>query len=350
LKVIDSLGHGFQAVARRWWLLLIPILLDTLFWLGPRISVQDLAQEAIKTLETELTALPAQGLDEWFGVLSEALNQAATEYNALSGLRVGMLGVPSLLIWGGAQLGSPSAYEGLWVSFLRTIDMADLLAAIPRASFALPVVWEVGSEGIWLLLVLGLSLLGTAVGSIYLTHVWQSTGPDLERPLFWVRAGKLGVRFVLFWLLRALVLALLGIPFVFAIALISMLSAQLALLFASIALGLATWLSFYGTFVLNAMIVNDAPVLRAIWNSIGVVLRNFWPTLWLFILINLIGGGLTILWQQVSHGAWTGLAIIANAYVGTSLIAASLLFYQDRYVRWQEAVAELLAKQGKQTT
>jgi hypothetical protein len=129
-----------------------------------------------------------------------------------------------------------------------------------------------------------------------------------------------------------------------------MLSPELALLFASIALGLATWLSFYGTFVLTAMIVNDAPVLRAIWNSIGVVLRNFWPTLWLFILINLIGGGLTILWQQVSHGVWTGLAIIANAYVGTSLIAASLLFYQDRYMRWQEAVAELLAKQGKQTT
>jgi hypothetical protein len=261
-----------------------------------------------------------------------------------------MLGVPSLLIWGGAQLGSPSAYEGLWVSFLRTIDMSDLLAAIPRASFALPWVWEVGNEGVWLLLVFGLSLLGTALGSIYLTHVWQGTGPDLERPPFWVRVGKLGVRFVLFWLLRALVLALLGIPFVFAIALVSMFSPQLALLFASIALGLATWLSFYGTFVLTAMIVNDAPVLRAIWNSIGVVLRNFWPTLWLFILINLIGGGLTILWQQVSHGVWTGLAIIANAYVGTSLIAASLLFYQDRYMRWQEAVAELLAKQGKQTT
>ena len=101
---------------------------------------------------------------------------------------------------------------------------------------------------------------------------------------------------------------------------------------------------------LAAMVVNDAPVLRAIWNSVGVVLRNFWSTLWLFVLINLIGGGLTILWQQVSHGAWTGLAIVGNAYVGTSLIAASLLFYKDRYMRWQEAVAELLAKQGKQTT
>ena len=350
MKVIDSLGQGFQSVARRWWVILIPILLDTLLWLGPRISVQDLAQEAIQTFEAEIATLPTEGLDEWFGVLSEALNQAAIEYNTLSGLRIGMLGVPSLLIWGGAQLGSPSAYEGLWVSFLRTIDMSDLLIAVPRASFALPGVWQVQGEGTWLLMMLGLGLLGTAIGSIYLTSVWQDTHSDPERPPFWARAGKLGVRFVLFWLLRALVLALLSIPFALALVLVSMLNPQLALIFASITLGLATWLSFYGTFVLTSMLVNDAPILRAIWNSIGVVLRNFWPTLWLFILINLIGGGLTILWQQVSHGAWTGLAIVANAYVGTSLIVASLLFYEDRYTRWQEALAEMLAKQGTQTT
>jgi hypothetical protein len=337
-------------VARRWWLILIPVLLDTLLWVGPRISVQNLAQEAIRTFETELAALPSEELDEWFDVLSQALHQAASEYNALAGLRVGMLGVPSLLIWGGAQLGSPSAYEGLWVSFLRTIDMSDLLAPVSRAAFAFPAIWEIRNEGTWLLLVLGLSLVGTAIGGLYLTLLWQGTEPDLERRPFLSRVGKLSMRFILFWLLRAVVLAVLGIPFVLALALIGMLSPDLALLFASISLGLATWLSFYGTFVLTAMIVNDASVLRAIWNSIGVILRNFWPTLWLFILINLIGGGLTILWQQISHGAWTGLAIVGNAYVGTSLIAASLLYYQDRYLRWQEAVAELLAKQGKQTT
>jgi hypothetical protein len=350
LKVIDTLGHGFQSVARRWWLILIPILLDSFLWLGPQVSVQNLAQEAIQTFEVELSALPAEGLDEWFDILAEALEEASARYNTLSTLRVGMLGVPSLLIWGGARLGSPSAYEGLWVSFLRTINMSDMLLTVPRAEFAYPAVWQVQQQGTWLLLVFGLSLLGIAIGSIYLTTLWPNAEGDAERPPFWARVGKLGLRFLLFWLLRALVVALLGIPFVFALALLNLMSPELALLFASITLGLATWLSFYGTFVLASMVVNDATVLRAIWNSIGVVLRNFWPTLWLFILINLIGGGLTILWQQISHGAWTGLAIVGNAYVGTSLIAASLLFYQDRYTSWQEALAELLAKQEKQTT
>jgi hypothetical protein len=230
------------------------------------------------------------------------------------------------------------------------MDMPDLLLSVPRATFAFPTVWQVQGQGAWLLLALGLSVLGIAIGSVYLTALWPESEHAPKPPSFWGRVGKLGVRFVLFWLLRALVLALLGVPFIFALALLSLLSPELAMLFASITIGLATWLSFYGTFVLAAMVVNDAPVLRALWNSIGVVLRNFWATLWLFILINLIGGGLTILWQQISRGAWTGLAIVGNAYVGTSLIAASLLFYQDRYARWQEALAELLAKQGKQAT
>jgi hypothetical protein len=343
------LGHGFQSVARRWWLILIPILLDAFLWLGPYISVQELVQEAVQTFENELAALPTEELDEWFDVLGTALNEASADYNTLSALRIGMLGVPSLLIQVG-RLGSPSAYEGLWVSFLQTIDMPDLLLAIPRADFAVSATWQVQGQGTWLLLFLGLSALGIVIGCTYLTTLWPDPEPAPEHPSFWSRVSKLGVRFLLFWLLRALVLALLGVPFLFALALLNLISVQLTLLFASITLGLAKWLSFYGTFVLAAMIVNDAPVLRALWNSIGVVLRNFWPSLWLFVLINLIGGGLTILWQQISRGAWTGLAIVANAYVGTSLIAATLLFYQDRYTRWQEALAELLAKQGKQAT
>jgi len=360
LKVIDALGHGFQTVARRWWLILIPVLLDALLWMGPSISVQELAQEAIATFEGELAALPAEGGDLWLTEVGETLGQAMAEYNVFSALRVGMLGIPSLLIWGSARLGALSSYEGMWVWFLQILNLPDLLDAVPRAPFALPAVWQVQSEGIWLLLTLGFSLLGTAIGCIYLTSLnpASSSRDDeeeddeaaLQRPSFWARVGKLAARFVLFWLLRTVVLVLLGIPFVLALGLLSMISGQLMLLFASITIGLFLWLSFYGTFVLAAMVVNDVSVLRAIWNSIGVVLRNFWSTLWLFILINLISGGLTILWQQVSHGAWTGLAIIGNAYIGTSLIAASLLYYQDRYTRWQEALAELLAKQREQAT
>jgi hypothetical protein len=110
-------------------------------------------------------------------------------------------------------------------------------------------------------------------------------------------------------------------------------------------ISLMTWVSFYGVFVVAALSVNQVSIWRAIWNSFNVVLRNYWSTLGLFILINLIGGGLTLLWQQFSTGSWlTFLGIVGNAYVGTGLVTASLIFYQDRYTRWQELVAELLRR------
>jgi hypothetical protein len=336
-------------VSRRWWLILIPVLLDTLLWLGPQISIQELVQDAVRTFETELASASTEDIDEWFQVFEESLLQAVQEYNSLSALRVGMLGLPSLLIWGGAGLGTPSIYEGLWVSFLRLLDMPDLLIRVPDALFVDSAVWQLQSQGHWFLLNIGLTLLGVVVGCIYLTALWHGICGTEERRPFWPQAGRLGRRFVVFWVLRALVLVFLAIPFALIFAFLSALDMGLALLFTSITLGLATWLSFYGNFVLAAMVVNDAPVGRAIWNSIGVVLRHFWSTLWLFALINLIGGGLTILWQQLSQGSWsTWLAIVGNAFVGTSLIAASMLYYQDRYASWQEALAELLAKQQDQ--
>jgi len=348
LSVIDSLGKGFEVVARRWWLILIPVLLDTFLWLGPKAAVEDLVQETVTALRTELADLPAEGAGNWSEILDVLEQDVVPRYNAFTALRVGTLGIPSLITWGGARLGSPSAYEALWVSLLGILDMPELLVAVSDADFIRPLVWQIGNELTWLLLALSLTAIGIAVGSAYLTAISRSVSED-ESPLpFWQHALRLGANVVLFWVLRAIVLVVLGVPFFLLTWALSLISPGLALLFGTVVLGLATWASFYAIFTIAALAVNRATLLQALWNSFSVVLRSFWPTLWLFVLINLIGGGLTILWQQLSTGSWwTWLAIVGNAYVGTSLVAASLLFYQDRYTRWRRAIAELLSRQGQ---
>jgi hypothetical protein len=348
LGVIESLSKGFQIVSRHWWLILIPVLLDAFLWLGPQASIQTIVLETMETLDAELAGIPGEEMGDWFPTLRGALEEAAARYNTFSMLRVASLGVPSLTIWGGALLGSPSIYETLWVYFLRTTNMSDMLIAVHDADFLSAPVWQVGEQGIWLLLSAGSTLVGVLIGCIYLTFIARSLSSPEESWAFWPRTWRLGKRFVFFWILRALVLLMLGIPLVLTFALLIALNTGLALLFTSIALGMATWLSFYGAFIIASMVVNDTGVGRAILNSINVVLRNFWPTLWLFILINLIGGGLTILWQQLSRGSWwTWIAIVGNAYISTSLVTASLLFYRDRYTSWQQALTELLAQQSR---
>ena len=345
MTVIDSLSKGFQVVRQRWWILLIPILVDTFLWLGPQASVHDMFQKTAQLVEAQLAELPAQDTGELLELLDVVVNQILPEYNAFSALRVSILGVPSLLSWNGtARLGAPSIYETLWVTFLGLVDIPDLLVLVTRAKFVPDVVWQIPNAAAWLGVNLGLNALGVVLGSLYLTALSRGIGAEREDSRFWICALRLCGHVVLFWVLRAVVIAVLGIPFLGIVALLSMLSPVLGILLGTIVLGLVTWASFYGIFMVASLVLDGTTVWRALWNSFGVVLRSFWPTLWLFVLINLIGGGLSILWQQFSTGRWwTWVAIAGNADVGTSLVAASLLFYQDRYTRWRERLAEVLA-------
>jgi hypothetical protein len=348
LGVIDSLGKGFQAVARHWWLILIPVLLDSFLWLGPRASVAELAQRTWQVLEVDTSQVSSQDVADLMTGLQTAVKEVIPRYNAFTMLRVGALGVPSLIVWAGAQLNSPSMYEALWISFLGLTDMPDLMVSVSDPSFLHAVVWQLRSGWGLLLASLLLSGGGIAIGSFYLASISHNLRGENDDWAFWPRVWKLGGRFLLFWVLRAALLVLLGVPMLAIFSVLSLLSPGLAVLFSTVVLGMGTWLSFYGVFFTASLVMNNSSVWRAIWNSVSVVLRNFWSTLWLFVLINLIGGGLTILWQQLTTGSWwTWIAIAGNAYVGTSLVAGSLLFYQDRYNRWQQAIAELLASRSK---
>ncbi len=50
LGLIDTLSSGFKVVQRRPWLILPPILLDLWLWLGPRWSIQPLADSLLRLL------------------------------------------------------------------------------------------------------------------------------------------------------------------------------------------------------------------------------------------------------------------------------------------------------------
>ena len=47
LGVIDSLGHGLQAVVTHLPLLILPLLLDLFLWLGPQLSIAPLLSQAL---------------------------------------------------------------------------------------------------------------------------------------------------------------------------------------------------------------------------------------------------------------------------------------------------------------
>jgi hypothetical protein len=350
LGVIDSLTKGFQSVHRHWWVLLVPILLDAFLWVGPHASVEQLAQGILRDLEADIRTLPSppeEGAD--LGELLETVeSEVIPRYNGFSALRVGILGVPSLMAWQGARFGSSSSYETLWITFLLMMDMPDLLVAVSDATFVRVPVWQISSGLVWLLTILSVTVAGIVIGSSYITSISRSLDEETAVDPFWQRMTKFGARFALFWVLRVVLLVAAGVPLGAIVLAMGALLPWLGYFLGMLVLSLLTWVSFYGVFIIAALAVNNVSIWRAIWNSFNVVLRNYWPTLGLFILINLIGGGLTILWQQLSTGSWlTFVGIVGNAYVGTGLVTASFLFYRDRYTRWQEMIAELLRQRQR---
>ncbi len=349
LSIIDSLSKGFQTIGRHWWVILVPVVLDMFLWVGPQISIAPIIDRAAGILlETDLIAEAWAEVPDLADTLRSLFDDIAEQYNLFSLARIKTVGMPSLLVWGGAGLNLPSAYEVIWVYFIQMIDLPDLLVSVSRATFLTAQIWYIQNEGLWLIAALAIVGIGLVISTIYITLISDSlAGPD-TLGAFWRRVTRLSGRILLFWLVKIIALIVLGLPFSLLISLVSLFSPNLAFLFSVSGMGALAWFSFYGVFFVASLVINNVSIWHALWNSLNVVLRNFWPTLWLFILINLIGGGLTILWQQLSRGSWlTVVGIVGNAYVGTSLLAGSLIFYQDRYTRWRESVAEILNQKEK---
>ena len=336
LGIIHSLSGGFDAITKRIWLISIPVLLDLYLWIGPRLSIYPLVKRALS-----LVALPPNASPEELLVLTETkglLAQASQSFNAFSFLIIKKLGMPSLI--------SPNP----WLETLGiTLNISRLVTfQVPEASFVswpLPVI-EVRSEFLFVGLYILLSLVGMLIGCFYLGLIAQEVRDNqanvahvLQRVwIWWAR-----VALIAFLIIMALLV--LGIPLLVMVALVSLLSKNLAQLIGNFivisSLWVGIWFYIYLFFFVNALILNDAGILRALWNSFSVVRRNFWSTIGLMLLMALIGAGFSIIWRMLSTSSWgTLLAIVGNAYIGSGLAAASFIFYRDRYVAWQEELAD----------
>jgi hypothetical protein len=285
-------------------------------------------------------ALPSNASPEELLALTELsglLEQASQSFNAFSFLVIRKLGMPSLI--------SPNP----WLETLGiTLNISRLVTfQAPEASFLsrpLPAI-EVGSESVLLGVYILLSLLGMLIGCSYLGFIAQevrdarmNVAHILRRLWVW------WARVVMMVLLFFMGLLMLGIPLLVIVALLSLLSRNLAQLVGNFifisSMWIGIWIYIYLFFFVNALIFNDTGILRAIWDSFNVVRRNFWSTIGFMLVIGLIGAGFSIIWRMLTTNPWgTLLAIVGNAYIGSGLAAASFTFYRDRYVAWQEELA-----------
>jgi len=292
--------QGFNIAATNVHLILLPVMLDVLLWLSPRLGVAQLLTPTLGELAALiLKAVPAdkvEAVTQYFAQSQADLEQL----NLLSQLSTFPVGVPTLLPltdFKSAPYGTP-----------LTIQLGGVLPLVGGAVFFIIVGW--------------------LLGSLYFGAVARVASDSAEP--FSLRTS---VRH--FIQVAALSLLLLGLTLL-VVTPGSLLAS--ALMFT--APMLAQFLMFFTIFMVVWLIIpllfsplgiftHQMNAITALLNS-WRLMRFYLPTGGMFIMIAaVLGLGLDMLWRVPGTASWLlVVGILGHAFIYTALIAAAFVFFR----------------------
>ncbi|MEZ4646202.1 MAG: hypothetical protein R3E31_26355 [Chloroflexota bacterium] len=295
--VFATIAAGFDLATKHFWLILIPVFLDSFLWLGPRLSLRLLLEQMAGLWQQE-GAMAAMG---------EQLMLLAPRTNLFTSLSVPLFGVPVLMA-----------------------------GASPEMTPLTPLVWELDS--IWTMsgLFLLLSVVGLLLTAVYLTLIARTIQTDKTAP--GMPAGQMAGRILFVWLRLigvALVfiffMMLLYIPLALLSMVVSLLSASIGLLVLLIGPLLVVWVVLACYFVPQGLVVYGRSPVQALLTSLQLIRYHGQTAMGLILAVVIIGGVLDQFLVLMEDGSWiTFISILAHAFISTALIAATFIYYRDR--------------------
>ena len=316
--VIESLGKGFETVTSRTFLILIPVVLDFFLWLGPQLSVAPLVDQTAKSLEIQLSATDAP--DQSRQLLQEFLAEAGQSLNVFGLLSTAPLGIPSLMV-----------AETSTISPIGTATVINL-----------------SSYSSLITVTIVLNLIGLMLGATYFGLIAQQVLPEDQRWsesdlisgvwLNWMRLTGLALSIIV-------ALLLFSAPAFLLSSLLGLLHPALSFITSTLAIIASMWVLFLLAFSMHGIVLRGCQIKRAIIDSVQLVSRNMPAAAALLTIALLITWGLGYLWTIPDSDSWfliIGLA--GHAFITTGLVAASFIFYQDRY-RWGREMQDWLKHQ-----
>lgn len=297
--VWQTIAAGFDLTARHFWLVLLPALLDSFYWLGPRLSLRPLVEQFVALLPAD----PAiAGITEQFITL-------APRTNLFTSLSVPVLGLPALMV-GAAPLETPLPTQ----------------------------VVELESLGLWLGLFLLFSLVGLLLTAVYFTLIAQEVGrkPDQIARLSFrnlvTRVVRLWGKLVGLTLAVILLAFLVYVPLIPLSLVLGLVSALLSAFVLMTGPVLILWLIIYLFFTPHGLALNGRSFLQSVSESVYLVRAHLFSVVGLMMILFLGRNILATVLLLADDGSWLTLAsILGHAFVMTSLVAATFIYYRDRY-------------------
>lgn len=318
--IIGSLRAGFDVVSSHVWLILLPILLDSFLWLGTRFSVGEmystLVGELLEALKTR--PLPAEEVK----LLTDSV-ESFSRFNWLSWTRTFPVGIPSL------EAFTIPANDSLLIPFgLREVIQLDSIWSL------------LGWSGL-------LTLIGWIGGSMYFRWVSMAVLGKDEAGIGILRAIFQTIVISLVWMVCLLIVLM---PVMLIVGLAGLFSATLANGLLFVILLLSYWLVVPFFFMPHGIFARKQNALYSLYSSVWLT-RFTLPTSGLFVFTAfLLTRGLNFLWSVPESESWMRLVgISGHAFISTTLLAASFVYYRDMNAWLQTVFAQLQQKQGVPT-
>jgi hypothetical protein len=319
---MGSLRAGFDAVSSHVWLILLPFLLDTLLWLGPRLSISRLAGPFFElAFDQARTTVTSPGDLQRFADYQATFLEVMERFNLLS-----LLGKLQLF----------------------PIGISSLL------SQTMPVDTPIGSQGVVQIssipalfgLIVLFTIAGWILGGLYFRSVsgivLGQAGPDGR-----ISGSRAVVQALLLSFVWLFGLVMVIIPVMLILTVLTLISPLLASGAILVVLLFSFWLLVPLFFTPHGIFVRRQNAFYSIFTSLRMA-RFTLPTSGLFVLcVFLLSTGLNYLWSVPPDDSWMlFVGIAGHAFIRTALLAASFVYYRDMNVWLQRVFEQLQPKQG----
>jgi len=301
-SLVKTLLAGFDVISNQIGLILFSISLDLLLWFGPKIRLEVLTRSFLDWI-TLNPNLRSPEMSELMESNRQMLVLLAERLNLVSLMRTFPVGVPSLMI-----------------------------ARAPTENpLGAPIAWQISSPLALIVIIALLTILGLFMGTLYFTLVAQAA---LHGKTEWLQAMKRSpwnfiqvILLSMFWL--GILIGIM-IPLSCLLPFILFNEATIGR-FVLIGFGIVlVWLLFPLIFAPHGIFANHIPM----WNSVlqGARITRFaLPSAGLFFLsVIILSEGMDLLWNVPLDSSWLiMIGIIGHAFVTTSLLASSFIYYRE---------------------
>jgi hypothetical protein len=300
-KLFATLIKGFNIVASRVYLILIPVLVDLVLWLGPKLRIKSLFMPALQDLTSNMLKISPKELIETIKAMNSIWSTVLDQFNLFVVIRTIPIGVPSLI----ARESSTSSP----LKFTSILEAPSLQAGM--AVFGL------------------LLFVGFFLGTVYFNMISRFSNPEPEK-FDWKRLFTQYVQTLLLFVIILMVTVILMIPMFILISIFTLISPGLGQFILMLVIFISLWILIPLVFSPHGIFTLDQKAFPSMLLSMRMV-RFFLPGTGLFVVVCvLISEGLNFLWTMPGPNSWlTLLGIAGHAFIVTSLTMASFTYFRE---------------------